>query len=152
MLACNVTTEEPIQIYFSRKLLRFLLRLANLLSFFFFFFFEISRTSCSPRISLNECFCAFLPFCSVFEKIQKNYLRKIAPLLSWFRISASVIAPFKYIALISSQKQWEIEFHPRSSGIEEQCDTESFSTLNEISNRNPKTHFHIPHFFVVFFN
>ena len=146
MLACNVTTEEPIQIYFSRKLLRFLLRLANLLPFFFFIF-EISRTSCSPRISLNECFCAFLPFCFVFEKIQKNSLRKIAPLLSCFRMSASVIAAFKYIALISSQKQWEIEFHPRSSGIEEQCDIESFSTLNKISSRNPKTHFYILRFF-----
>ena len=87
-----MTTDELIQIYFSRKLPRFLTRLANFLSFSFLKFLE----RLVRRTSLSDWFCAFLPFCTVFEKIQKNCLKKIAPLLSCFKISASVIIVFKY--------------------------------------------------------
>ena len=87
-----MTTDELIQIYFSRKLPRFLTRLVNFLSFSFLKFLE----RLVRRTSLSDWFCAFLPFCTVFEKIQKNCLKKIAPLLSCFKISASVIIVFKY--------------------------------------------------------
>ena len=69
--AYNLTTEELIQIYFSRKLPRFLPRPAN-----FLFFYEISRTYCSQNIFkwMPLCFSPFLHcFWKNLEKLfQKN--------------------------------------------------------------------------------
>ena len=81
-LAFHLTTEELIQIYFSRKLPRFLPRLTN---FFFFFFFLKFLECLVPRTSLNDCFCSFFPLSALFlkkKKKWKNCLRKIAPLPS----------------------------------------------------------------------
>ena len=99
-IACNLTTEELTQ--------------TNFFCFFLFFLLKFLERLV-PRTFLNDCFCAFLPFCAVFKKFRNIVSEKLHPcphvleyphrLLSFSNISPKFYA--RWIEFCGDEIWWD---------------------------------------------